>query len=402
MNVGALIPARISSKRLPQKNIRMLGSKPLVCWTLDTLLEADVFQDITVSTDSQEVSRLIQDLYPSSVVNVSLRPDVLCRYETSLDDIIANYLAENLNIDIVGVFMPTYPFRNSGKIREIDCHLRSRYPWRAISLTDSVYCTADFYMPKDDIGIKKIFDSRPLFCNLYQGTYSYWHRYCFGNVWQHYSHTMNERVYYTYVDHLESIDIDTEEDFFIAEQIASGKKMQFLPVQEYKWNEWSIITPQGVNVQALIDWIGKEKFQNMDHPLIAVEETNHIFARFLKLSEIVGRSHFNNLEAYKHVHAPQGIIAHQSQTFPKEYRSTPFYRFLRLRSNEIDFSTTKYYPDHHGPDFGTGFGEFDSTDYKIHETGSMWAPDILPWHRVIMLDELSKQPFYINPVTFSD
>jgi pseudaminic acid cytidylyltransferase len=51
----AIITARGGSKRIPGKNIRLLHGKPLIVWTIENLLSSQIFQDIVVSTDSEEI-----------------------------------------------------------------------------------------------------------------------------------------------------------------------------------------------------------------------------------------------------------------------------------------------------------------------------------------------------------
>lgn len=49
----AIIPARSGSKRMTDKNILKLGEKRLIYWTIDKAIESDLFDRIIVSTDSQ-------------------------------------------------------------------------------------------------------------------------------------------------------------------------------------------------------------------------------------------------------------------------------------------------------------------------------------------------------------
>ena len=50
MRILALIAARGGSKRLPGKNIRMLGGKPLILWSVDVAKDIPEICDILVST----------------------------------------------------------------------------------------------------------------------------------------------------------------------------------------------------------------------------------------------------------------------------------------------------------------------------------------------------------------
>lgn len=55
MKTLAIIPARGGSKRLPQKNLRLLGGKPLVARAIETALAAKHISQCVVSSDDEEV-----------------------------------------------------------------------------------------------------------------------------------------------------------------------------------------------------------------------------------------------------------------------------------------------------------------------------------------------------------
>jgi CMP-N,N'-diacetyllegionaminic acid synthase len=60
--VLAAIPARGGSKGVPRKNLREVGGRPLIAWTLDTALAArHLFADVVVSTDDPEIAALATD-----------------------------------------------------------------------------------------------------------------------------------------------------------------------------------------------------------------------------------------------------------------------------------------------------------------------------------------------------
>lgn len=52
----AVIPARGGSKRIPRKNVRPLGGRPLIAWAIETCLASALFDDVIVSTDDDEVA----------------------------------------------------------------------------------------------------------------------------------------------------------------------------------------------------------------------------------------------------------------------------------------------------------------------------------------------------------
>jgi len=54
----AIIPARGGSKRIPRKNIRDFGGKPMIAWTIEAALESGLFDDVIVSTDDELVAEI--------------------------------------------------------------------------------------------------------------------------------------------------------------------------------------------------------------------------------------------------------------------------------------------------------------------------------------------------------
>ena len=57
MRILALVVARGGSKRIPGKNIRLLGGKPLISWSIDVPTGIPGICDILVSTDSEEIAK---------------------------------------------------------------------------------------------------------------------------------------------------------------------------------------------------------------------------------------------------------------------------------------------------------------------------------------------------------
>lgn len=44
----AIVPARGGSKRLPRKNVRPLGGKPLIAWTIDSARESGAGREVNM------------------------------------------------------------------------------------------------------------------------------------------------------------------------------------------------------------------------------------------------------------------------------------------------------------------------------------------------------------------
>lgn len=55
-----IIPARGGSKRIPGKNIRPFLGKPIIAYSIEAALTAGVFDQVLVSTDSEEIAEIAQ------------------------------------------------------------------------------------------------------------------------------------------------------------------------------------------------------------------------------------------------------------------------------------------------------------------------------------------------------
>jgi len=54
----AIITARGGSKRIPGKNIRNFLGKPILAYSIETALKSGIFDEVMVSTDSQEIAEV--------------------------------------------------------------------------------------------------------------------------------------------------------------------------------------------------------------------------------------------------------------------------------------------------------------------------------------------------------
>lgn len=117
-SVVALVPARGGSKRVPRKNIRVLGPHPLIAYTLAAARESGVFAEVIVSTDDDaiaEVSRHYEGGVPF------LRPPEFAG-ERSRDIEWVVYTLDRLardgmQFDAFSILRPTSPFRQADSIR---------------------------------------------------------------------------------------------------------------------------------------------------------------------------------------------------------------------------------------------------------------------------------------------
>lgn len=118
MSILGLIPARAGSKGIPGKNIKKLGGKELIRYTIEAALSCSGLQEVIVSTEDKgiaDISRRAGAAVPF------LRPPALASDSSPTIDTVKHALqffdAAGRHFDAVCLLQPTTPFRSA---RDID------------------------------------------------------------------------------------------------------------------------------------------------------------------------------------------------------------------------------------------------------------------------------------------
>lgn len=82
----ALVPMKGKSERVPSKNMRLFNGKPLCRYVLETLQESPIVTRIIVNTDSADIMEQAQDF---SKVVIHNRPEQLKGHHIPMNDILA-------------------------------------------------------------------------------------------------------------------------------------------------------------------------------------------------------------------------------------------------------------------------------------------------------------------------
>ncbi len=85
----AIIPARGGSKRIPHKNRKIFNGRPLIEWTLKTVIDSDLFEGVFVSTDDLEIARISRD---AGAEIPFIRPEHLADDHTITADVVLHTL----------------------------------------------------------------------------------------------------------------------------------------------------------------------------------------------------------------------------------------------------------------------------------------------------------------------
>lgn len=110
----AIITARSGSKGLPNKNVLLVNGKPLMAYSIEAALESQLFDQVIVSTDSQEYIDLLNH-YPIEFIK---RAEHLASDTASSFVVLEDVLTRYSNYDYFVLLQPTSPLRTAQHIQE--------------------------------------------------------------------------------------------------------------------------------------------------------------------------------------------------------------------------------------------------------------------------------------------
>jgi pseudaminic acid cytidylyltransferase len=115
----AIIPARGGSKRIPRKNIKEFLGKPIIAYSIEAALKSDLFDEVMVSTDDEEIAE-IAIKYGAKVP--FLRSDKNANdHATTVDvliEVIEQYKTQESIFENTACLYPCAPFITSMKLKE--------------------------------------------------------------------------------------------------------------------------------------------------------------------------------------------------------------------------------------------------------------------------------------------
>jgi CMP-N,N'-diacetyllegionaminic acid synthase len=116
MRVLGIVPARAGSKRVPGKNRRDLGGRPLVRWAIDAAVSATALTTVAVSSDDDAILAIAE----SCGVVALRRPDELANDESPAIDYVRHALDElddpEAPFDAVAIVQPSSPLTQGDDI----------------------------------------------------------------------------------------------------------------------------------------------------------------------------------------------------------------------------------------------------------------------------------------------
>lgn len=215
MKVAAFIPAKGTSDRIENKNIKLLDGKPLFLHTVDKLLACSFIDEVVLDSESEEVIALAGDR-PCRVLR---RDPELASNKTDGNKLFLNQV-RNTDAQIVIQVLGTSPFIEPATLqRGIDV-LREQPEYDSVVLVrrDKLYLWEGDAPRYDRLNIpnsstlpETVIETMGLYMMRREDALRIGRR-------------IGDRPYFLDASPLEAIDVNWQEDFDLAELIAAGRR----------------------------------------------------------------------------------------------------------------------------------------------------------------------------------
>ena len=266
----AIIPVRHFSQRVPGKNYRPLGSKPLYYYIIDTLIQSKVDR-LIIDTDSEIIKQGIRDKYGSNPkISVLTRPIELCGVKISMNKIILSILGRIWDeIDNDTIILQTHvtnPFVRVESINRALSEFKEHDPETLLSVNVFQRRLWDSNGLAINHNPNKLLQTQDLDELFEENSCLYIFRV---ETIKQYGNRIGQKRYFFRMNHLESWDIDTEEDFEMAQAIL--KQVQSHPSLEINQSG-----PSNNRNEMLFDYLNQELKNEIDDFLLTNNTTYRI------------------------------------------------------------------------------------------------------------------------------
>lgn len=220
MKALAVITARGGSKRIPRKNIKEFCGQPIITYSIKAALESGVFKEVMVSTDDAEIAEIAKGA--GAQVPFMRSSDTANDFATTADviaEVLESYKQCGKEFDAVCCIYPTAPFVSATKLQNAMNLLEEKDadsvlpvvrfsfpPQRSVVMEDGFM---KFKWPEH--ALTRSQDLEPFYHDAGQF-------YCINvNTFAEQKKMVMEKTVPIEMPELEVQDIDTEEDWQIAE-----------------------------------------------------------------------------------------------------------------------------------------------------------------------------------------
>lgn len=221
MSSVAIITARGGSKRVPGKNIKEFCGLPIIAYSIRAALASGMFDEVMVSTDSEEIAAIARE-YGASVpfYRSAKTSDDYATTADVLMEVLEEYKLRGMEFDHMCCIYPTAPFITADKLRQAMTVMKEKDATMVMPVVAFSYPPQRCFVIDEEgmMGYKY----KEYFRTRSQDLEKWYHdagQFYMYNI-QRYLElkgVVTEGIRPIIVSELEVQDIDTEEDFRIAE-----------------------------------------------------------------------------------------------------------------------------------------------------------------------------------------
>ena len=103
--IVAMVPARLNSKRVHKKNLRLIDGKPLISYVLEKLKKVNLFNDIYINSEAV----IFDEIAKSHKIKFYKRNAAFSTDQSTNDEFALDFI-NNVKCDILIQVLPTSPF----------------------------------------------------------------------------------------------------------------------------------------------------------------------------------------------------------------------------------------------------------------------------------------------------
>ena len=218
-----MIPARLGSTRVKNKNLRLINGKPLIQYIIDAASGSSMLDDIYVNSESSQFKGIAEN----SGIKFYQRPEELSSNEATNDDFALDFI-DNIECDVLVQLLATSPFVTPQEIDEfIKAMLDGDFETMISVSNVQIECIykdkpINFDQTKQTSPSQLLEPVKSYACSLMGWKVNRFK----ANIEKYNSayHGGDGLIGFFELKGYSTIDIDYEEDFFLAEAVASSLK----------------------------------------------------------------------------------------------------------------------------------------------------------------------------------
>ena len=115
----AVITARGGSNRIPRKNIKLFCGKPIIAYSIEAAQKSGIFDEIMVSTEDEEIAEIAKNLGGKvPFLRSEKNSDDMAMTHEVVIEVLGQYQELGIHFESVCCIYPTAPFLTGEKLRE--------------------------------------------------------------------------------------------------------------------------------------------------------------------------------------------------------------------------------------------------------------------------------------------